>query len=301
MDQNIQRAVTVGTFDGVHRGHKEVLRTLRERADALGLTPLVVTFDRHPLETVAPERAPRLLQERESRDALLRSEGVDVTEVAFTPGLCRLTAGEWIEVLRRDYGARLLISGYDNKFGSDGQRLAPADYVALGHAHGIEVVVAPELPGVCSSAIRAALGRGDVEKAGEMLGRRYRLEGRVESGRRLGRELGFPTANLRVDPRIMIPAPGVYAALSFIEDENEGESKVYKAVVNIGDNPTVGADNPLTIEAHLLHFDGDLYGKRLALDFISRIRGERKFDSLDSLRREIAKDAGRVEGMNPGV
>lgn len=275
--------VTVGTFDGVHRGHLEVLRTLKEYAKKHCLRPLAVTFDRHPLEVVAPERAPRLLQSRADRDDLIRAAGVEVMEVAFTPDISSLTAGEWMEILRERYDASALISGYDNKFGRDGRTLTPADYRRLGEERGLVVETAPELPGVCSTYIRRALKNGDVRGAEEMLGRPYTLKGVVVNGRHLGRTLGFPTANLDIGGRMMLPKSGVYAA------RLDG----MPAVVNIGDNPTVDNGNPVTVEAHVIDFDGDLYGKEVTLSFIDRIRDEQKFDSLEALREQIELDKER--------
>lgn len=282
------RVVTVGTFDGVHRGHLKVLDTLLDYSRSHDLAPLVITFDRHPLETVAPERAPGMLQSREERNEMLRHYGVEVEEVNFTPEISSLSAERWMEILRDRYRAVALVSGYDNKFGCDGRGMSGEDYVALGKKKGLDVVIAPELPGVCSSAIRKALREGDVEKAAELAGRPYCITGRVEEGRRLGRQLGFPTANLDVEPRRVLPAPGVYY----------GELDGMSAVVNIGDNPTVAYGNPVTVEAHVIDYSGDLYGRELPLVFLKRIREEKKFESLDILKQQIAKDveAVREEG-----
>ncbi len=271
---------TVGTFDGVHRGHREVLRALKEYGSAHGLEPLVVTFDRHPLEVVSPDRAPLLLQSRSDRDALLREEGVEVSEVAFTPELCRLSAKEWMNILHDRYGVRALITGYDNKFGHDGRFLSPEDYKEIGKELGMDVDIASELPGICSTRIREALQRGNVKEASEMLGRNYSLKGEVVAGRHLGRTLGFPTANLDVDKRMLLPKSGVYAA------RLDGMG----AVVNIGDNPTVDSGNPVTVEAHVIGYDGDLYGRRVELSFVERIRDEKRFESLEALKEQIEND-----------
>lgn len=279
-DKEIATVVTVGTFDGVHRGHREVLHTLKEYASRQSLHPLVVTFDRHPLEIVAPDRAPRLLQTRADRDLMLRQEGVEVEEVAFTPSLCALTAEEWMTILRDRYGAKAVVTGYDNTFGSDGRKMSHDDYKAIGEKLGLEVIVAPELQGICSSCIRKAVADGYVRKASEMLGRDYMVRGVVVEGRKLGRTLGFPTANLEVAQGIQLPAPGVYAAR--LND--------MPGVVNVGNNPTVSTGNPITIEAHILDFDGDLYGETMTLSFAERLRGEVKFDSLDSLKMQIGED-----------
>lgn len=278
-------AVAVGTFDGVHLGHREVVAKLRAEASARRLRPMVVTFDPHPLEVIAPRRAPRLLQSVERRVEALRGLGVDVEVLRFSESLRCVTAKEWIETLRDKYGTRLLVVGYDNTFGCDGMNMSVGDYAALGADAGVEVVAAPVLEGVSSSLIRAALSRGDVENARKMLGSAFEIEGIVVPGRMLGRQLGFPTANIQADRRLLIPYPGVYAADVSLDDSR------HRAVVNIGTAPTVADGLPLTIEAHLLNFEGDLYGSNARVVFLSRIRPERKFASLEELRRQIAADA----------
>lgn len=272
--------VTVGSFDGVHRGHLMVVKTLKDFAASEGLRPVVITFDRHPLSVVAPERSPRLLMTPDERDRLLREEGVEVIRIPFTRELSQLTAGEWLERLRNEFGAEAFVTGYDNKFGCDGRNFTAADYVRLAEQHGMKTAVAPEVEGVCSTLIRKAVEAGDVTRAGELMGRPYSISGKVVEGRHLGRTIGFPTANLAVAPEILLPAPGVYAAKT-----NRGI-----AVVNIGNNPTVGEGNPVTVEAYLVDFSGDLYGEELRLDFRGRLRDEMKFTSLDLLRAQIAED-----------
>lgn len=276
--------VTVGTFDGVHRGHREVLKLLTDRGRRSGLRPLVVTFDRHPLATLFPERAPRMLQTGEERDAIIHEAGAEVVEVAFTRELSSLTAREWIEILRDRYHAVELITGYDNTFGRDGKSLKPEDFVKLGEETGIKVITAGELPGVCSSAIRAAVARGDMEDATRMLGRRYKIRGVVERGRQLGRQLGFPTANVAPYENIQLPAVGVYA----------GYLNGRPAVVNVGTNPTITSCNPVTVEAHVLGFDKDIYGEEVELEFVCKLREEKKFDSLEALRQQIELDAQKA-------
>ncbi|MDE6682745.1 MAG: riboflavin biosynthesis protein RibF, partial [Muribaculaceae bacterium] len=251
------------------------------------LQPLVITFDRHPLEIVAPERAPKLLQSREERDELIRSAGVEVEEVAFTPELCSLTAKEWMEILRDRYGAKDLITGYDNKFGSDGRHLAPSDYLRLGEETGLTVETARELPGVCSTFIRRALEGGHVKAAADLLGREYTLKGEVVNGRHLGRTLGFPTANIKPSHNLLLPLKGVYAA----------RLNGMPAVVNIGDNPTIASGSPVTVEAHVIGFEGDLYGKKVTLSFADRIRDEERFDSLSALKEQIGRDKDVAKKM----
>ncbi|MDE7465802.1 MAG: riboflavin biosynthesis protein RibF [Muribaculaceae bacterium] len=281
------RVVTVGTFDGVHTGHCEVLAALKEFADERGLIPTVVTFDRHPLETVAPDRAPRRLQTNEERDALLRARGVDVIEVKFTPEVRSLTAEQWMLRLRDMYGARGLLSGYDNRFGCDGRSLTPADYAAIGKRIGLEVREAGELPGVSSTAVRRAIEGGNIEEAAALLGRPYSVTGIVETGRQIGRTIGFPTANLRITDRIQLPPAGVYAVIA----------KGHPAVLNIGYNPTVTDRQELRIEAHILDWEGNIYGDPLTLEFVKRLRSEKKFADLNALRSAIDEDVARTRAL----
>lgn len=282
--------VTVGTFDGLHRGHIELLNALLRHACHNGLRPLAITFDRHPLSIVAPERAPLAICTLEEKVRAITEMGIDVEVVTFDRTLCALTAEEWMERTVTDYGARMMMVGYDNTFGRDGVGMTLEDYSRLGEKHGIRVVTAPVLPGVSSSSIRKAVAEGDVETAAEKLGHPFRLKGLVASGDRLGRTMGFPTANLEIPQGLVIPAGGVYAASALVGDES-----VYPAVVNIGVRPTVTDSRQLRVEAHLSGFDGDLYGKTLSLDFLKRLRNEKKFESLTQLADAIRTDKAAAE------
>ena len=281
-------AVTVGTFDGVHRGHQTVLRMLREESARLGLAPLVVTFDRHPLEIVAPERAPGLIMDPDSRDALIRGCGVEVERVAFTEDVRRMTAAEWMRRLVGEYGASMLLLGYDNTFGSDGMVMTSDDFRAEGQRIGLRVEVAPAVAGCSSSAVRKALAAGDTMLAASILGRPFSIRGVVGRGRQLGRTIGMPTANVEASPRQLVPAPGVYAARACVP--LSGKTAVYDAVVNVGTSPTVTDCGVMRIEAHLLGFSGDLYDREIRIEFGTKIRDERKFHSLDDLRAQIEAD-----------
>lgn len=281
-------AVTVGTFDGVHRGHQTVLRMLREESARLGLAPLVVTFDRHPLETVAPERAPGLIMDPDSRDALIRGCGVEVERVAFTEDVRRMTAAEWMRRLVGEYGASMLLLGYDNTFGSDGMVMTSDDFRAEGQRIGLRVEVASAVAGCSSSAVRKALAAGDTMLAASILGRPFSIRGVVGRGRQLGRTIGMPTANVEASPRQLVPAPGVYAARACVP--LSGKTAVYDAVVNVGTSPTVTDCGVMRIEAHLLGFSGDLYDRDIRIEFGTKIRDERKFHSLDDLRAQIEAD-----------
>lgn len=279
------RAATVGTFDGVHRGHLAVIDALRREAAARDLRPMAFTFDRHPLSVVRPDRVPPLLTTPRRRDYLLRRAGVEPVEVEFTPELSHLTAARWLERLRREWNVSLMVVGYDNTFGCDGVGLSISDIMELGREAGIEVKEAPVVPGVSSSAIRKALMTGRVDTANDMLGRGYRLEGTVVPGEAVGRALGWPTANLQPVEGMCVPASGVYAAHAVTSD-----GVMRPAMVNIGVRPTLHDGRPATVEAHILDFSGDLYSKPLSLVFRKRLRDERNFPSIEALRGAIAAD-----------
>lgn len=286
----MKKAVTIGTFDGVHRGHRLVLDTLKKEAETRGLQPVAITFDRHPLELVAPDRAPGNLMSTERKAEMIRREGVEPLVLPFTEQLRSMRAYEWLDYIHRKYDVKLLVAGYDNTFGSDGIDMSIADYKAMGEAIGIEVISATEEEGVSSSAVRKAVKAGEIEKASSLLGHRPELEGRVAPGFHVGHEIGFPTANLQVSSRIVMPASGVYAALAFIE----GTEKGYPAMVNIGYRPTFEGTTKesthLTVEAHIIGMEDELYGKTVRLELIDRLRYERKFSSVDELVGQLERD-----------
>lgn len=292
----VKRIATVGTFDGLHRGHREVLRTLTEEARRRGLSPVVMTFDRHPLETVAPERAPKLLLGINRRDQLLRLEGTDVIRLEFNEELRNLSAQEWMTRLARDYNVAAIVIGYDNTFGSDGVALTIADFRRIGNNVGMDIIEAPTVPGCSSSGARKALITGDIKTARDILGHPFSISGQVVHGKGVGRTIGFPTANLHTDSRQLIPGEGVYAATAVTPF---GE---YPAVVNIGRAPTIKDGAQTTVEAHLLDFKGDLYGQSVDIIFGPRLRDEQKFPSVKDLRARIAADieaAGKICPKTP--
>ncbi len=293
----MEKAVTIGTFDGVHRGHRLVLDTLKEEAARRGLQPVAISFDRHPLELVAPERAPGNLMSTSRKAELIREEGVEPLILPFTEQLRNMRAYDWLDHIHRKYGVRLLVAGYDNTFGSDGIDMSIADYKAMGDAIGIEVIAAPEVEGVSSSAVRKAVKAGDIAKAISLLGHRPELEGRVAPGFHVGHDIGFPTANLQVSSRAVVPAPGVYAAKAFIEGYNAG----YPAMVNIGFRPTFEGtakeSKHQTVEAHIIGMDDELYGKNVRLEFGERLRDEKKFGSVEELKEQLLRDREGVLSM----
>lgn len=286
----MDKAVTIGTFDGVHRGHRLVLDTLKKEAAKRGLQPVAITFDRHPLDLIAPQRAPGNLMSTHRKAELIGKEDVEPLILPFTDQLRNMRAYEWLDYIHRKYGVRLLVAGYDNTFGSDGIDMTIADYKAMGDTIGIDVISAPEEDGVSSSAIRKAVKRGDIATARYLLDRMPEIEGKVTSGFHVGREIGFPTANLQVASRSVIPAIGVYAAKAFIENSPNGRP----TMVNIGIRPTFkGTDKESeneSVEAHIIGLDDDLYGKSIRLEFIDKLRDERRFNSMEELTEQLRRD-----------
>lgn len=286
-------AVTVGTFDGLHKGHRKVLTTLKEEASKRGLRPVVFTFDRHPLETVAPHRAPAFVQSPSQRNNELWSQGLELKVLEFTPDNAALTASQWMRRLKDVHDTLLLVVGYDNTFGCDGVGLSIEDFVDIGRELGIEVISAPIERGISSSAIRHLLSSGKIEEANSMLGRPFEITGKVVHGEALGRSLGFPTANIHIPYRAHLPMKGVYVADALTPD-----GKVFRSVVNVGRRPTVSDSERLSVEAHLIGFEGDLYDRRLTLRFRKFLRCEKKFDSIEDLKDGIRKDVEAVKNAD---
>lgn len=287
--------VTIGMFDGVHTGHRFLLEQVRHEAAVHGLQSVAVTFTRHPGAVLSTGFRPQLLTLHDEKTALLRAEGIDrVVSLDFTPGMAALTARAFMENVLVPLGTRVLVVGYDHRFGHD-RAEGFDDYVRYGCGLGIDVVRAAELSGavhVSSSEVRRLLSWGDVSAAGRLLGRPYSLSGTVVAGRRQGRVIGFPTANLCPSPDKLVPGRGVYACRA------EAVGREWPAMVNIGCRPTLDNGVDVSIEAHLLGFDpsggADLYGQTVTLRFAGRLRDECKFASLEALRAQLAVDAASV-------
>ena len=282
--------VATGFFDGVHIGHRHVIKQLVEAAAVRGDESMVVTFWPHPRNVLQKEaRSLRLLTTlAEKREALMKL-GVNRVEVLqFTKDFSTLTMREYLSLLIEKYGTKTILLGYDNRVGSDA---AGADEVAAAAEElGLEVLRTQMVPSekgyaVSSTKIRSRLEEGDVEGASAMLGYDYSLHGVVVAGNRLGRTIGFPTANMQLyEPLKLVPGNGVY----FVKVQTLGRE--YFGMCNIGCRPTVGAGNSRTIETHILDFDEDIYGLDLEVTFISRIREEVRFGSLEELRVQLEKD-----------
>lgn len=295
------KAVTVGTFDGVHRGHRMVLDMLKEEACRRGLQPMAMTFDRHPLDLICPERSPGNLLTTRRKEFLIRKEGVEPIVMTFNEHLRYMRAYEWLSFIYRKYDVRMLVIGYDNTFGCDGLDLTLHDMKTMGEAIGIEIMEAPEVAGVSSSRIRKSVRSGDIAAAMEMLGRRPEVEGTVIAGFHVGTDIGFPTANLQPVRGAVLPPGGVYVADAYIDDDSEA----HRAMVNIGVRPTFqgtdkSSDHP-TVEAHIIGIDNaPLYGHRLRLEFLHRIRDERRFHSVDALKAQLEADREVAVNMRQG-
>lgn len=298
MDQNKPGIATIGMFDGVHIGHRALIDELIGKAYETGSESTVFTFDRHPLSLIRPEAAPQLLMTLDERVKALRDAGVDnVVVMRFDQDLRRMTAREFMTHIRDRYGISALVMGYNHRFGSD---VCDFDrFRLIGHDLGVRVYKAPEatIDGigkpVSSSTVRSALADGDIALATRMLGRPYSLAGKVVEGRRIGRTIGFPTANVSpLDPGQLVPGNGVYAVKVRTDDGN-----VHDGMLNIGYRPTVSDDRAgeLTIEVHIIDWQGDLYGRNVRLDFYGRLRAERRFASLDELKDCLSAD--RIEAL----
>lgn len=294
MSRSRPTAVVPGNHDGVHAGHRALIAAARLRADALGLDVVAMTFDPHPLAVLAPERAPLPITTLARRTELLREAGCDDVHVArFDAAYAAQSPEHWVDQnLVEQLSARVVVVGSDFQFGAK-RAGNVARLRELGTSRGFEVVeVGPVLLGerVSSTRIRDALRTGDVATATSMLGRVHEVDGTVVTGHRRGRTIGFPTANLDCD-RVLMPADGVYAVIARVLDR----PSILRGVANLGTRPTFAAGR--SVEAHLFDFDGDLYGARLRIGFVARLRGEQKFDGVDALRAQIARDADTARSL----
>lgn len=287
--------VSVGVFDGVHVGHRAILERNVARARELDAEPTVVTFRRHPKRLLLG-RAPKSLTTLDHRRALFRRAGIEhVVALKFDESVREMSAATFSDTILRDgLDARHLVLGFDSKFAKNREgtpswlrdRGWPVDVV--------EQVVVGQRP-VSSTAIREAVDLGDLEAASAMLGRPVSVFGRVVHGRELGREMGFPTANLNLQHELH-PPPGVYACRARLVGRGEGPLG-RPAVANIGSRPTVESNGTPNIEIHVLDFDGDLYGERLEVLFTARLRAECRFDGVDELRRQIRRDVAAAREL----
>jgi len=290
--------VTIGNFDGVHLGHREVFRRVVAKALELDGLATVVTFNPHPLKVLAPLQAPRLLNTYQEKERLIEASCIDLLVILpFDQALAQLPAREFVErVLVKGLGVKHLIIGYDYAFGNN--REGDADYLReQGRIHGFTVEVLGAVANAgetySSTGVRHRLAAGDVAGMVEVLGRHFTLEGKVVHGLQRGAQLGYPTANLVSDKEIL-PRPGVYAVkVKFAE-------RLFDGVMNIGFNPTFGLER-ISLEVHILDFQQDLYGQMLRVYFIERLRDELVFTSVKALAEQIAEDVAQARQILSGA
>lgn len=285
-------AVTIGFFDGVHCGHRFLLHQLEALADTNGLSAVTVTFDRHPKQVICEDFVPLLLTTQEEKLALL-SEAFsgEIVVLPFTRELSSLTAKEFMEsVLREKLNAELLLMGYNHQFGHGGG--TPEEFATWGRETGIKVCGAEALAGekVSSSRIRNLISQGNIDKANSMLGYPYFLTGKVTEGKQIGRQIGFPTANLLLPEQKLLPACGVYAVWVIMPDGTR-----QGGMLCIGHRPTIEQNGVISIEVHIFDFIGTLYGKQLRLELIEKLREEQHFTSLDALQQQLKLDAAAAK------
>ena len=280
---------TIGFFDGVHLGHRYLINQVKIAASQCGWCSSIITFPVHPRQVIQSEFQPQLLSSPEEKIELLGSTGVDhCILLPFTRELSMLTAWEFMQLLYDKYKVRMLVIGYDHRFGHNRAETFE-DYCRYGQELGIHIMQASaytqEQDKVSSSAIRRALQTGDIRTATKFLGYHYYLEGTVVDGYKVGRKIGFPTANLRVDfPNKLIPSIGVYAVCVYVNGEK------HKGMLNIGYRPTINNGTDLSIEVHILDFQGDIYHQKMRIEFIDFLRPEEKFNSVDELILQMQKD-----------
>ena len=286
-----ERVIALGFFDGVHLGHAALLRRTVEEAQKRGATPAVFTFDRPPKEVVTGVPCPLIASPEDRKGLLEREFGIkDVLMVPFDREMMTTPWDEFVtKILVERYHAVHLVAGHDHHFGHKNQgspELLVEKCAELGL--GCDIIPKVELDGitVSSTYIRSLVGMGQMARAERYLGHPHVLTQEVRHGRRIGHTIGVPTINLVVPPHVLVPSHGVYVTRVFLPD---GTS--YPAVTNVGTRPTVNNGTDITVEPWLLGFDGDLYGARVRVEFHKRLRDEIRFDSLDSLRTQIQKDA----------
>ncbi|MCR5027817.1 MAG: riboflavin biosynthesis protein RibF [Fibrobacter sp.] len=287
MTDKVLRAATVGNFDGCHLGHQQIFQILRNEAKAHGLVPTVISFEPHTRHVLGIPGHPALLTTTEEKGAFVRSLGLDFVALPFSREVAEQPYQTFIQnEILDNLNVKFLVLGHDHRFGAAGKGSFDAILQTFPELPAIQVSAKYKDGEVLSSSrIRDALEKGAVERATTFLGRPYRLHGIVVAGKRIGRTIGFPTANVQTGMFKLIPKYGAYAAVVRLQD-----GSAHRAVVNIGLQPSIG-DLPLAVEAHILDFNADIYGQMIDVDLLTFIRAEQKFNSIDDLKRQIGMDA----------
>lgn len=292
---NKRYCAAVGFFDGVHRGHRYLIEELKSIAKEKNQESLIITFAIHPRKILQTEFQPELLTTLNEKKQLLQSTGIDACAVLdFSPEIARMSAWEFMqEVLKDKYGVDTLLVGHDHRFGHNREE-SFEDYKIHGQELGIDVRQAAcytenDKTSISSSEIRKALHHGDIEKANQLLGYNYSFSGNVTNGFKVGRKIGFPTANLITEhTEKLIPKIGVYA----VKVEYNGET--YAGMLNIGNRPTLNNGDNVSIEVHIIDFDKDIYDETLKIEFLAKIRDEKKFKAMEELIAQLEKDKQKV-------
>lgn len=286
--------LTIGNFDGVHRGHAEIFSRLKQKSLDLGLPSVVVTFEPHPLKILAPESAPTLITTFEQKSLLIEEAGIDyLVVVPFSKEFSTVSAGDFVlNILCRSLGMRHIIIGHDYAFGR-GREGTFSTLATLGAQNRFSLEDLPPIgeKGVIfsSSLVRSAVADGDMDTASGILGRYYQISGTVVHGREIGQLLGYPTANISTDNEL-IPSDGVYAVMVLVD------GKLVKGACNIGMNPTFGGSGR-TIEVFLIEFSGNIYDQMITVQFVKKLRGEQKFTEIDALKCAISNDVAKVQAV----
>ena len=286
MKKECHKVATIGTFDGVHCGHRIVLEQVLSIASSTGLAPFVYAFAEHPLEIIDPSRVPPKLMTFEAQCRKFEQLGLNIHPIRFNEELRNMTSSDYMQELHDRHLVDTLVIGYDNKFGHD-RDSSFEDYQRFAGKIGLNLIKAEELPDVSSTIIRRLITEGKIEEANKKLGYLYPLHGIVKHGKELGQTIGFPTANLHPDDhKKLIPANGVYAAFAITPDGQR-----HGAMVNIGHRPTIRDGRTYrSIEANIFDFNDNLYGKSITLEFVCLMRQERPFKSIDELKTQLVAD-----------
>ena len=287
---------TIGFFDGVHLGHRFLIDEVKAAAAQRGLPSAVITFPTHPRSVLQQAYQPRLLNSFADKLRLLATTGVDYCIVLdFTEALSQLSAEAFLRILATQWRVKGLVIGYDHRFGHD-RRDGFEQYVEYGQRWGIEILKAAAFDAghtaVSSSEIRRLVQEGKVERAAQLLTYAYHISGQIVSGYKVGRTLGFPTANIQPDdPMQLLPGIGVYAVWVEVAGQR------YKGMLYIGSRPTLDNGTQLSIEVHILHFSGDIYNDPIRVSFAHFVRGDEKFDSLEALKAQLMRDREVVDQL----
>lgn len=289
--------VTIGYFDGVHCGHRYLLAQVKDEAKRHGMVSAVVTFHNHPLTVVQPGFEPLLISSPEEKEQLLKETGLERVEMLhFSHEMSQMSSEDFmVKVLREKMNAKRLVMGYDNRIGHD--RLTFDELVALGRKHGIEVVKSEEYKSenqirFSSSQIRRFLLEGEIENASYALGRHYCISGEVVGGFKIGRSIGYPTANVKpICKNKLIPRTGVYAVKVYIDDRR------FNGMMNIGLRPTFHQGNAQTLEANIFDFSRDIYNENVTIEFIHYVREEMEFKGIEQLKEQIQRDEATCRNL----